>query len=286
MAVAANDEKLERLRHNREKISCLIEEAESIRRNLSQCFGADKDKPPLVVEDISTNENTVISNIAQTCIDSPSRTDCDLFSPAASTIYLRSRIHPKHRSHNYGTVSVELQRILPSVSSSMHRKALMAIDRFGIDAVRYKKGFTALHWACKSGNTEVIRYLVAKGADLHQTDDNGKSPQDYADERDDPDASFLLHDLSGKDVRDRNMLALSRTVDLASLKEPHRKALEAIAKHGWSSLKWGGGWTILHWAYQNGRRDVIEFCKRLNVPFNIPDDKGKLPAHYACNSNF
>ena len=284
MTVTPIDDKLERLRYNREKIASLIEEAESIRRNLGQCFLGKNEKLSPVVEDISTNENTIISNIAQTFIDSPSRTDCDLFSPAASTIYLRSRIHPKHRPQNYSTVSVELQQILPSVSSSMHRKALMAIDRFGIDAVRYKNGFTALHWACKSGNTEVIRYLVAKGANLHQTDDVGKSPQDYADERDDPNASILLQDLSGKDVRDRNIFALSRTVDLASLKEPHKKALEAIAKHGWSSLKWGGGWTIVHWAYQNGRQDVIDFCKRLNVPFNIPDERGKLPAHYACNS--
>ena len=163
--------------------------------------------------------------------------------------------------------------ILPKVTSSIHRRALIAIDRFGPNAVTYKNGFTALHWASKSGHSDIVRYLITRGADLRAKDSEGKTPQDYADARADAETSLLL--------RTQLKPLLKEMVELDSLREPCRKALEAIERHGWNSLKWGGGFTILHWAYQNQRDDVIAYCKMIGVPMDVRDNEGRLPVNYA-----
>lgn len=279
-----NTQCVEQLKSNKKRIAELVNEAERIRMDLMSLLSIPMPKVPMM-EDISTNENTEIASAMMTCIDSPSTTNCDLFSPAASTIYLRSSLHPRRRrrerSLSVKPISDDLQKILDTVASSAHRKALTAIDRFGLDAVKYKRGFTALHWACKVGNQEVVKYLLSKGADITLRDDDGMSPQDYTDARGDMETSRIL-DSHCRDKGD-HLTLLRRIVDLSTLKESHKRALEAIAAHGWSSVKWGGGWTILHWAFQQNRRDVIDFCRHINSPFDTRDEHGRIPADYANN---
>lgn len=275
---------IEQLQSNKKRIAELVNEAERIRINLISFLSIPIPKIS-IAEDISTNENTEIASQTMTFIDSPSATNCDLNSPAASTIYLRSSIHPRRRQRERSLsekrISPDLRKILHTVTSSAHRKALMAIERFGLDAVKYKRGFTALHWACKVGNQEVVKYLLGKGADISLRDDDGMSPQDYTDARGDMETSRLL-DSHCMD-KGHHLALLERLVDLKTLKESHKRALEAIATHGWSCVKWGGGWTILHWAFQHNREDVIDFCRRIDAPFDTRDENGNIPVYYAKN---
>jgi hypothetical protein len=58
-----------------------------------------------------------------------------------------------------------------------------------------------------------------------------------------------------------------------------------VSKHGWSKLKWGGGWTIMHWAFQEGRDDVIQYLKSVGVSDQIKDNKGRIPSYYCRRKN-
>jgi hypothetical protein len=250
---------MEELMANRDRIFTLLNEAENIRGKLCVIL-----KQP--EEGVSTRDTSQRS-------PSPA---FNLGSPAASTIYLQNRSRVSTVFPSRGSkVSEQLESILPSVTSSTHRKALIAIDQNGLGSVKFKKGFSALHWASKVGNSQVVKYLLTKGADPEAKDDCGKTPQDYADHE--GEASIIFHHYNGKRLRE--------VVNLATLPVPHRRALEAIEKHGWKSVKWGGGWTVLHWAHQVDRWDVIKYCKSIGVSPNLLDDKGHPPVYYSARNN-
>ena len=41
-------------------------------------------------------------------------------------------------------------------------------------------GFTGLHWAARHGDVNVVKVLVASGADIGATDSEGRTPLDLA----------------------------------------------------------------------------------------------------------
>jgi hypothetical protein len=43
-----------------------------------------------------------------------------------------------------------------------------------------KEGLSALSWACLKGHRAVVQYLVEEGAEIDQTDKNGRTPLDLA----------------------------------------------------------------------------------------------------------
>jgi hypothetical protein len=259
-----------RILETRATIIELVAEAEDIRRNIISLIPSKTTN----TEEVSTTENSRAASESPRYAPSiTAMSNIELNSPAASTIYLRSR--SRSCNQQSGTreqlLSSPLRRAMRLVTSSVHRKALMTIDKYGIDSVRCKNGFTALHWAYKVGNFEVVEYLLSVGADPNSRDSDGKLPRDY-----------IKNDAVSQPQKTDNLhyKPLSELVHLQSLRDPHRKALEAIEKHGWSSVKWGGGWTILHWAFQENRQDVIQFCRMHGAPFDIRDENGRLPAEY------
>ena len=146
------------------------------------------------------------------------------------------------------------------MSSSTHSKALIAIEKYGIEAVKWKRGFTALHWAEKIGRSDIVSFLLRCGADPNAKDDDGLMPKDYREKRKEE--------------------VLFSIVNMETLPESHRRCIEVISKHGWGNMKWAGGWTIMHWAFQEGREDVVKYLKSIGVGTDMKDDKGKLPVDY------
>lgn len=43
-----------------------------------------------------------------------------------------------------------------------------------------KEGLSALSWACLKGHRAVVQFLVEEGAEIDQTDKNGRTPLDLA----------------------------------------------------------------------------------------------------------
>ena len=212
---------------DRARILNLLTEAETLRIQLVDIL-----KP---VEAVLSTACTTI-NTAETSpvhLTSLSADRFDMNSPAASTIYLNQ---PKSllRRASESVLSPELESILSTVNTVTHRRALIAIEKHGIEAVKWKRGFTALHWAEKIERDDIIEFLLKRGADATAQDDDGLIPRDY-----------------------RKKRRIDEMVKLKDMPESHRKCLEAISRHGWSNMKWAGGWTIMHWAFQEGRDDVI-----------------------------
>eukprot|EP00969_Alexandrium_andersonii_P136308 6030584-Alexandrium_andersonii.AAC.1 len=58
--------------------------------------------------------------------------------------------------------------------------ALATIERDGWHAVKWKNGFTLLHWAAGKGHPELCGYLVRLGGDLEARDGEGRTPMDCA----------------------------------------------------------------------------------------------------------
>ena len=260
----------ELLRADCDRMIQLLEEAESLRSQLSTIVDNR------LYSQASTRVNSASNSPSVSLLmDSGAMTPYNLEapSPAASTVYLSggetSRKSRLRRDLDSYRPTPELAKLLPSISRAIHRRALVAIDKYGIEMVKWKNGFTALHWAAKSNRPDICMYLLSRGADATALDALGKSPKDYTT------SSSVV------DVLTSPSGPLHRMVDFSTLPVAQAECLETIARFGWSKLKWGGGWTIMHWAFQNDRHDVIQYLRSIGVPEDIKDDKGRVPAQYS-----
>lgn len=82
-------------------------------------------------------------------------------------------------SKSRGIEVVKLCRNKPL--SDAHRSSIMALLKDGADLnVRYGPGNSALHFAAEKGHADVVKELLAKGADPTCANDEGKTPGDFA----------------------------------------------------------------------------------------------------------
>ncbi len=65
--------------------------------------------------------------------------------------------------------------------TDVQRSSVMALLKDGADLnTRYGPGNTALHYAAEKGHADIVKELLAKGADPSSSNDDGKSPADLA----------------------------------------------------------------------------------------------------------
>ena len=149
--------------------------------------------------------------------------------------------------------------------------ALDAIEKFGINAVKWADGFTALHWAAENGRLEICKFLVSKEADPQAKDKRGRSPIDLAARGGHLEiVKFLKNNLPDEGGQ------------FEGIPMEFVKALDAIKSHGWKSLKWAGGWSALHWAAQEGRIDMVRYLVDVaKAPAGLADKAGRSPSFYA-----
>lgn len=259
-----------------DRLHRLLDDAEHLRRQLFNLV----DLP--LNSQVSTRVNSASNSPSVSLIMSGapdlSSYNMEAPSPAASTVYLsgvdtsRSRKSRARSNLDLHRPSPELTRLLPTIGHALHRRALIAIDKYGIEMVKWKNGFTALHWAAKSNRPDICKYLLTRGANPDLLDDSGKPPRHYT-------TSQSVVDLL---CPPNTLLSM---VDLSSLPASQVECLETVSKHGWSKLKWGGGWTIMHWAFQEGRDDVIQYLKSVGVSDQIKDNKGRIPSYYCRRKN-
>ena len=110
-----------------------------------------------------------------------------------------------------------------------------------------KIGLTPLHFASGEGHMEVVKLLIAKGADVDAKDNDGWTP-----------------------------LISARTKEIAEL---------LIAKGADVDAKDNDGWTPLHNAVVNRPKEVTELLIAKGSDVNAKEQNGRTPLDWAIKSN-
>ena len=151
------------------------------------------------------------------------------------------------------------------------RDALDAIEKFGINAVKWADGFSVLHWAAENGRFDECKFLISKQADPLVKDRKGKTPIDLALRAGHLEIAKFLQDSLPRE-----------SAQFEGVPAEFSKAIEAIKVHGWQSIKWAGGWSALHWAAQEGRFDMVRYLVDIaRAPAGLLDKAGRAPSLYA-----
>merc|ERR1712083_539339 len=62
---------------------------------------------------------------------------------------------------------------------------------------------------------------------------------------------------------------------------PHAQLLQQIETQGWHMMKWKDGYTMLHWAAQNGHEDLCRYLVQLGADPAAKDGQDLSPADFA-----
>ena len=134
--------------------------------------------------------------------------------------------------------------------------------------LRWKDGYSILHWAAKRGDAELCAWILSLGGDVTLVDANGKNPLAYAQEAGNAETQQVL---------ERAMQRVKRF----DLPPDYVKALEAVERKGWDRVRWGdAGFTLLHYAARKGRDDLVAHLLGLGA-LDAEDSKNTSALGYA-----
>ncbi|KAF4693896.1 hypothetical protein FOZ60_009639 [Perkinsus olseni] len=72
-------------------------------------------------------------------------------------------------------------------------------------------------------------------------------------------------------------------LNLTNIPEVYQRALHAVEKHGYRTLKWSEGWTALHWAAQKNHYRTCQYLLYKGADPNASDARGRTPVEVARN---
>eukprot|EP00927_Polykrikos_kofoidii_P022322 TRINITY_DN20870_c0_g1_i1.p1 TRINITY_DN20870_c0_g1~~TRINITY_DN20870_c0_g1_i1.p1 ORF type:complete len:2012 (-),score=427.80 TRINITY_DN20870_c0_g1_i1:140-6175(-) len=192
-----------------------------------------------------------------------------------------------------------------------YRTVLDQIEAQGWHTVKWKNGYTMLHWAASKGHTDLCTYLVQLDADPNEEDNQGKTPLSCALEADHEDCGRIIQELCGKprigselpvpqQILDRAASTVSPSPARAlpahsarasffdsgsrprkQIPDAYIKVMEQIDRIGWDKMHWARGFTLLHWA---AKHDVPDLVARFMAQGGDPhqkDEAGKDAFDYA-----
>ncbi|CAK8987809.1 unnamed protein product [Durusdinium trenchii] len=198
-----------------------------------------------------------------------------------------------------------------------YQQVLKQVVQEGWGSVHWKDGFTMLHWAASKGEVELARYLLQLRADPEARDDtHHRTPLDWAEHEGHSQAAEMLRRqsrsrLSGRlsssggafrQARSSLPAPASPSYEAANrrkseaimrrrssrrkstIPEGYLPVLEEIDQRGWNNMQWTRGFTLLHWAAQNDKPDLVEqlFAKAAD-PMQ-QDDDGRTALDFARES--
>jgi len=145
-------------------------------------------------------------------------------------------------------------------------------------------GFSPMHWAAHHGRQDLIEYLVSieGGRALLETPDSrGHAPLYYAQLGSRKALVIWLTEEMGTKAP---VHTHQQTPSFSNIPESYQKVLAQVRTHGWRSMSWRDGYTMLHWAANKGHGDICEYLVQLDADPNKADGHGRTPIDIARNN--
>eukprot|EP00088_Acartia_fossae_P043881 TRINITY_DN4639_c0_g1_i15.p1 TRINITY_DN4639_c0_g1~~TRINITY_DN4639_c0_g1_i15.p1 ORF type:complete len:257 (-),score=47.50 TRINITY_DN4639_c0_g1_i15:79-849(-) len=133
-------------------------------------------------------------------------------------------------------------------------------------------GQTALHLAAIPDHEEAFKVLLERGCDPNIKDKNGDRAIDLAVRLWELHKQFSNLEAAKKSAKRRGVLRLHEAVNYGGDIEKIRKLLER--RDCDPNAQDVHGWTVLHWAVNNGQVDLVRFFLERGCDLNIKDDNG------------
>jgi ankyrin repeat protein len=160
-------------------------------------------------------------------------------------------------------------------------------------STNFDDGFTPLHWAAKNGRRDIMEFLLRLDGGrnmLSMRDKFGRAPLFYVQQTQKQGLEdWLAQQLvvgteSGVDPR-MSIISPVKPLDgrpsLGSVPRQYEAVLEQIERHGWRSMNWKDGFTMLHWAAQKGHTDVAKYLIQLEADPLALDAQNRTPIDVA-----
>jgi ankyrin repeat protein len=156
----------------------------------------------------------------------------------------------------------------------------------------YKYGRTPLHWAALYGNRDVVKLLLARGANVNAVDNDRMTPLHLVAKNDRKETAKLMLETA------KLLLASNadvNTVDFPFGDTPLHKAAEGSCKEMAELLlankadvnaQNGSGWTPLHAAASEGHKDMAELLLAHEAEVNAKTYGGNTPMYWAAENGY
>jgi len=188
-------------------------------------------------------------------------------------------------------------------SSPLVEESLGGIVKSGWNSIRWKRGYTLLHYCAESGEDRVVELVATFCPDIDHRDDTGFRPIDYARQSGHSGVIRVLKwlrrgktKMQGKQSpRNTDTPAHVRRPDLEQrLEEMIAKggqpnslvqAIRTVLEVGWENIDWPMNFSAMHLAAQSGNLEAVELLVACNGDLTLADDCHLLPLDYAVQGN-
>ncbi|WP_241158541.1 ankyrin repeat domain-containing protein [Cohnella candidum] len=149
-----------------------------------------------------------------------------------------------------------------------------------------KDGYTALHWASQNGHVNIVRFLLANGANPNVIDYEGFTPIEVATTHGNIE---VVKALLAVETTDLSITRNGYTPLHSAAACGHLDILQLLISEGMDIEcrdSGGVGYTPLHWAVQENHFDVTKFLVRRGANVNVKDADGFSALYIAASNGY